>query len=396
MFAFVVTPPCGVLAIPRIDTLAGNEGKGRFQMSSATIKRIIGILVGMFMLTGTLQALNPVPAHAEIQSGSTVSYSSSEVTDETVVTAVANSDVQGKVNLEFIVKGGITYKGSCPKVSKVTSKLLKSKKCFVLKSGKFVNSGRNRAGKVVYFTDSAKNTKFIKKGSSWRKANCGNYVRFKTYPSLKASGVAMVESFGEVSVSVKVTAKASVTATAEAWCKSDSSSARGTGSASGTAEASAEATASAKTEVEAKAKASSSIRMTVRNQAEAEVKAEAAAKAKAKAEAQAVCTETAPPTGEIGSLENINDVVWGNAITIRVTGTVPDGETATLKSSADIGTIADSDASISVTGNFDVKLHYTAPTEGSSDTVTVKLYSSKGVKWDEKSDSFTLGRPATP
>lgn len=100
--------------------------------------------------------------------------------------------------------------------------------------------------------------------------------------------------------------------------------------------------------------------------------------------------------GTIDMMENVNDVVWGNTRTIRVTGTVPGGQTATLKSYADIGSIAPSDQSMTVTGDFDVLVHYTAPTEGSSDTVTVKLFSSGGVKWDEKSDSFALGRPATP
>lgn len=365
-------------------------------------KRIIGVLVGVFMTAGLLQALNPTAAYAEVQSGSTVSYSSSEVTDETVVTAVANGDVQGKVNLEFIVKGGITYKGSCPKVSKVTSKLLKSKKCFVLKSGKFVNSGRNRAGKVVYFTDSAKNTKFIKKGSSWRKANCGNYVRFKTYPSLKASGVAMVESFGEVSVSVKVTAKASVTATAEAWCKSDSSSARGTGSASGTAEASAEATASAKTEVEAKAKASSSIRMTVRNQAEAEVKAEAAAKAKAKAEAQAVCTETAPPTPAPSIIEvtTVNDFRLNQEGFITASGTVASGHTATLFASAKNGGTISANKSQTVSGSFTVKVTYVAPSEvptDGTDQVEFTLTQDDGQRATKSTNVFKiLERQTTP
>jgi hypothetical protein len=367
---------------------------------SASIKRALGILVGIFMLAGVLQALDPTPANAEVQSGTTVSYSKVDVTDESVVTAVVNGEVEGKITLEYIVKDGLTYKGSCPKVTKVTSKLLKTKKCFVLKSGKFVNSGRHRNGKIYYFTDYAKYTKFIKKGSSWRKATCGNYVRFKTYPSLKVTSIVMVKSLAEISVTVKVTAKASVTATATAWCKSNSSSANATASASASAEASAEATASAKSELEAKMKATGSINVTeLRNKVSADVKAEAAAKATAKAEAQAVCTDTPPatPAPQILEVSTVNDVVVNNERALTVTGTVASGHTATLFASAKNGGTITANKSQTVSGNFTVDVTYKASTEAGTDQVEFTLTQDDGQKATKSTNVFNItARPTTP
>lgn len=370
---------------------------------SASIKRALGILVGIFMLAGVLQALDPTPANAEVQSGTTVSYSKVDVTDESVVTAVVNGEVEGKITLEYIVKDGLTYKGSCPKVTKVTSKLLKTKKCFVLKSGKFVNSGRHRNGKIYYFTDYAKYTKFIKKGSSWRKATCGNYVRFKTYPSLKVTAIVMVKSLAEISVTVKVTAKASVTATATAWCKSNSSSANATASASASAEASAEATASAKSELEAKMKATGSINVTeLRNKVSADVKAEAAAKATAKAEAQAVCTDTPPatPAPKILEVETINDVVVSNSRTITVSGTVASGKSAVLHATAKYGTITANKTVNLGDGSFTKSVTYVAPDEvpaGGKDTVEFTLDQSDGQSVTKSTEPFGItARPTTP
>jgi hypothetical protein len=367
-----------------------------------SLKRL-SVALGGGLLTIALATMSvPTTAHAEVQSGTTVSYSAVDVTDESVVTAVVNGEVEGKITLEYIVKDGITYKGSCPKVSKVTSKLLKSKKCFVLKSGKFVNSGRHRSGKIYYFTDYAKYTKFVKKGSSWRKATCGNYVRFKTYPSLKVTSIVMVKSLAEISVTVKVTAKASVTATA-AWCKSNTSSANATASASASAEASAEATASAKSELEAKIKATGSINVTeLRNKVSAEVKATAAAKATAKAEAQAVCTEAPPatPAPKILEVETINDVVVSNSRTITVSGTVASGKTAVLHASAKYGTITANKTVNLGDGSFTKSVTYMAPDEvpaGGTDSVEFTLDQSDGQSVTKSTGSFGItARPATP
>lgn len=221
-----------------------------------------------------------------------------------------------------------------------------------------------------------------KPGVGWKVVDSVVEVKQHTATTwyLKTTWNAKAQVFGSVAVDCgTASSKASFTATGEATGSLDVS-------------------VTALTEAEARAKGKTQVETSVKSNTSVEGKIMVSGEANAEGNAEASCTNTTPPTptGEIGSLQNINDVTWGNVITIRVTGTVPDGETATLKSSADIGTIADSDASISVTGNFDVKLHYTAPTEGSSDTVTVKLYSAKGVKWDEKSDSFALGRPTTP
>jgi hypothetical protein len=98
--------------------------------------------------------------------------------------------------------------------------------------------------------------------------------------------------------------------------------------------------------------------------------------------------------GSIVSIEQPNDVLYGNTRTIKVTGTVPAGQpNETLKSSAIIGSIASADQSVSVSGDFTVYVHYTAPTEGSSDTVTVKLFSSTGHLDDQGSVTFALTKP---
>ena len=336
-------------------------------------KRTISSLIGLFLTVGLLGWFAPTANADGIESGTKVSYSSASAEDKTTVEAVATADVKGKTNLEYIVKNGVTYKGKCPTVSKVTDKLLKSKKCFVLKKGKkFVNSGRNRAGKVVYYTDTTKsNTKFIKVSGQWRKANCGNYARFKKYPALKASQVHLVKSFAEVTVALKVTATATATAKAEAWCKSDSSSASASASGSGTATVTITVTGKAKAEAEAKAKATSAAQKIVtslRTQASVEAKAKAEAEAKASATAKAVCTETKPtppptPSPKLIETETINDVILNNTRTIQVSGTVAPGKSATLFASAKNGGSITANKSQTVSGGFTVKVTYKAPDE---------------------------------
>lgn len=95
--------------------------------------------------------------------------------------------------------------------------------------------------------------------------------------------------------------------------------------------------------------------------------------------------------GSIVEVEDVNDVLYGNTRTWRIRGVVPDGQTATLRVSAQIGTVRESDKTIALgAGAFDVTVVYTAPTEGSSDTLTARLFGSDGVKDDEKSDTFQL------
>ncbi|HEY0965313.1 MAG TPA: hypothetical protein VGE13_02430 [Candidatus Saccharimonadales bacterium] len=95
-------------------------------------------------------------------------------------------------------------------------------------------------------------------------------------------------------------------------------------------------------------------------------------------------------------VEQPNDVLVNNSRTIRVRGTVPSGQTATLKATSIYGTIASGDKSQVVTGSFDILIHYTAPSEvpaSKSDTVTVQLFSQSGKKDDEKAVTFEI-RPA--
>jgi hypothetical protein len=108
---------------------------------------------------------------------------------------------------------------------------------------------------------------------------------------------------------------------------------------------------------------------------------------------QAVTFTTQVQPCGIDTVEQPNDVLWGNTRTIKVTGTCPTGVQATLKSSAIIGSIASADQSVAVSGSFTVLVHYTAPTEGTSDTYTAKLYSSTNHLDDQKSVTFGLTQP---
>jgi hypothetical protein len=109
---------------------------------------------------------------------------------------------------------------------------------------------------------------------------------------------------------------------------------------------------------------------------------------------QVTVNECAVIPGSIVSIEQPNDVLYGNTRTIKVTGTVPAGQpNETLKSTCNIGSIATADQSVSVSGDFTVQLHYTAPTEGTSDTCTVKLFSSTGHLDDQGSVTFALTKP---
>lgn len=95
--------------------------------------------------------------------------------------------------------------------------------------------------------------------------------------------------------------------------------------------------------------------------------------------------------GSIVEVTDINDVRYGSTRTWRIRGMVPEGQSAVLKVSARIGTVKESDKSIALaSGAFDLTITYTAPTEGSTDTLTAMLFGSNGVKDDEKSDTFNL------
>ena len=111
-----------------------------------------------------------------------------------------------------------------------------------------------------------------------------------------------------------------------------------------------------------------------------------------------VTVEACPPPVEnpptIISVEQPNDVLVNNSRTIRVRGSVPQGDTAVLSGSAQFGTIT-SGASQSVSGSFDITVTYVAPSEvpaGGNDTVSFQLISSNGQK-DTKSVTFEI-RPA--
>jgi hypothetical protein len=106
-------------------------------------------------------------------------------------------------------------------------------------------------------------------------------------------------------------------------------------------------------------------------------------------------TTQKPPSCSLDTVEQPNDVLWGNTRTIKVTGTCPTGAQGTLKSSANIGSVASADQSVTVSGDFTVYVHYTAPTEGTSDTFTAKLFDSSNNFIGQKSVTFGLTQPTT-
>lgn len=95
--------------------------------------------------------------------------------------------------------------------------------------------------------------------------------------------------------------------------------------------------------------------------------------------------------GSILEVVDVNDVRYGSDYYWRIRGMVPDGQSAVLRVSSIRGTVRESDKSIQLgSGAFDVTIKYTAPSEGSSDTLTAKLFGPDGVLDDEKSDTFDL------
>lgn len=209
---------------------------------------------------------------------------------------------------------------------------------------------------------------------------------------------------------VKAVAKADekVSTFAKAWCTTQNAYAYGEGR--GMAAALAVGRGSAKgyvlsklyAQAEAQAAGDLSLQLEGRSvvQVKAHVRATAFAKATSTASAKAVCKDTpeVEKPGSIVEVEDVNDVLYGNTRTWRVRGVIPEGQTATLRVSARIGTVRESDKMIHLAaGPFDIAVQYTAPTEGTSDTLTAALFGSDGVKDDEKSDTFDLrSNPVDP
>jgi hypothetical protein len=274
---------------------------------------------------------------------------------------------------------------------------------------------------------------FVKDRSGyWHDPECWNKVvglpkGKNVTPGTQVTGKVIIVRTVEWSVTATATENGAAVATAAVACEANGSSASATSSSRSEYSAAASATASGSTREEAtqnarNAAAAKALQMNLKSTVEGMAKVKAEGQAVAAAAAEAHCTGQPPASyvcppgttwnddngngtvepaeckhpGTIDMMEDVNDVVYGNSRTIRVTGTIPDGQAATLKSYAGIGTIAPSDQVKQVSGSFDILIRYTAPTEGTSDTVTVKLYSPQGVLWDQKSDSFGLGRPVTP
>jgi hypothetical protein len=220
-------------------------------------------------------------------------------------------------------------------------------------------------------------------GHSTLTKTCLNYIGapVNEYPT---KPVVQVRYLADIKVNIEVTADASASATATGTLNCPSGTISGTATSSGSAHASATITVA----MSAKISAINAKRVELEAKVNANAKADASAAAEAKITLQ--CSNN-PPTRQAGSIsiDQVNDVLYGNSRTITVRGMVPSGQT-TLICDAGIGSLPSGEHSQSVNaGSFPLSLHYTAPTEGTQDTVTCSLYGSD----DGKSVTFGLRAP---
>ena len=216
-------------------------------------------------------------------------------------------------------------------------------------------------------------------------------------PTITIDQVVVVKQRGSMKVAIdgSLELSGSVSGVVSVDCGSSSATARF--SASADASLSGRVSVKAHTRQEAILKGEGALKMKFRQDAKLKLEGDAVLKLEGSATATCSGNQSEQP-GSIVEVEDVNDVLYGNTRTWRIRGIVPEGQTATLRVSAQIGALPESDKVISLAaGPFDISVHYTAPTEGSSDTLTAKLFGSDGVKDDEKSDTFQLrANPVDP
>lgn len=216
-------------------------------------------------------------------------------------------------------------------------------------------------------------------------------------PIITIDQVVVVKQRGSMKVAIdgSLELSGSVSGVVSVDCGSSSASARF--SASADASLSGRVSVKARTRQEAILKGEGALKMNLRQDAKLKLDGDAVLKLEGSATATCSGNQSEQP-GSIVEVEDVNDVLYGNTRTWRIRGIVPEGQTATLRVSAQIGTVRESDKVIALgAGPFDISVVYTAPTEGSSDTLTAKLFGSDGVKDDEKLDTFQLrANPVDP
>jgi hypothetical protein len=388
-----------------------------------TMKRLIGTTSVASVAIGTVFAFAPA-AHADTPPCTTDSngtqYCNTQVASvaygdvNTQTLAVASSDVKGKVNLQFQSSSGFKTSAKCVTVSSWAQRA--GHRCFIvgtkMKGKHFANSGVNRNGTRVYFNDYV-GSKYTPVGSkfywdakhrTWRKANCGNFVRFSRLPTLKVVNVALVKTFSAVKVTVYVTQTATEAVTSTASCTgngtSASATAKGTGSATGTATA----TASAKTQSQATTTATSQVKSAVQSSASA--LAFAAAEVNMTSQTWVSCSSTNQPPAQtilITSLTQLNQIPAGRSsgnFIVTVHASDAGGE---LTVDPGIGAVSDCSggalqSNMTFTGlaagDNTLCLQLWAPNDASQPTsMTATFTATLGSASDVKSQTFTITYP---
>ena len=292
------------------------HSKWRFKLRS---KLFIGLLAVFAIITGgTITALAADSGQTCTTDANGVKVCIDEAHDGTTVgVAVAKTNSSKKTaTYEYVSKNGYSTKATCYKGSTYASilKAHKTAKCIVItKNGqKFRNSVHNAAGKLVYFNDyvgSKDSTKGTKSATfyydsalkTWRKANCGNYVKFTgKMPSLSIKKITIVR---ELTTTVSAPLKGSVTrdVSATAYCSNDYAEASASSSATASASVNVLVTATAKTKSVATAKFNAQvvkIRQAMQQQVKAEAKGTLTVKVSAKATASCKVKTPAPKPTE--------------------------------------------------------------------------------------------------
>jgi hypothetical protein len=175
-------------------------------------------------------------------------------TQECNITKVASADsngsfnvtshvavtTKGKTTLEYQVKTGYTVSGAKCYKEPSFSKVPKGAKCWIAtkKGYKYSNSGVSQSGVRTYFGDvigsgySPVGSKFYYDSAlhTWRKANCGNFVRFSGTEALQVQNVVLLRSFSQLRIKLMgyINKSLSEVVKAQAECSSNGTSASAT------------------------------------------------------------------------------------------------------------------------------------------------------------------------
>jgi len=383
------------------------------------MKRFIALLGAIALMVGLFAAL-PSVANAAASQNETASQNASEepsscegVDVETgtgncadVVTAESHSKSSAKSRVVSV--NGVSVNSNVTVLANIRvdgTPQSQQDNCWNLANAQSIWTSYNASGTTGWhWKGYPKGYRVCMVGGKVRDPKCHNMLQIgrphSNPPKNAISGKVKLVTRLKFKVEAVAKADEKVTSVAKAWCTTTSAYAYGEGRGSAFALAVGRARVSGfvLTKVMAQAEGAAAGDLSAQLggksvvQVRAEVRASAFTKATSEASAKATCSDTPQDnSGSIVEVEDVNDVLYGNSRTWRIRGIVPEGQKATLRVSARIGALPESDKVIPLSaGPFDISVHYTAPTEGSSDTLTAKLFGSDGVKDDEKSDTFEL------